>query len=238
MQVDKPTLQYLENLVSTAGMFGIDSMIIEPGRVRGLHEDGTSAILHTDNVPDLDFKSVGLNRVGLFSSRYNMAKGSDDFTVDVTPNDKDDPQFARALTMKAKGFKVDYRCANPATIRAVKAFAGDYPKYKARMHPEAVVYMIKGTSAMQVDEATIFGSQQRVGLKMIDINGDELEYIFGENVDLLQGDEKEFSFSHRYPVKLLQTMFKGHSDSNFIITHRGLLRMPVNGLDVYVFPRV
>lgn len=238
MQVDKPTLIYLENLVSTAGMFGIDSMIIEPGRVRGLHEDGTTAILQTENVPELEFKSVGLNRVGLFSSRYNMAKGGDDFTVEVTPNDKDDPQFARALTMKAKGFKVDYRCANPATIRAMKAFAGDYPKYKARMHPEAVVYMIKGTSAMQVDEVTIFGSQERIGLKMIDVNGDELEYIFGENVDLLQGDEKQFSFSYRYPVKLLQVLFKGHSDSAFAITHRGLLRMPVNGLDVYMFPKV
>lgn len=239
MQVDKATLSYIENVVATAKLLGIDNIIVEPDRVRAMDDDTSVVMLQTDNVPIMPFGSLGLNRLGLFSSRYDIAKSADKFEliVDVAGVDTAAP-YARALTMKAKGIKIDYRCANPATIRAPKAFANDVIKYRARMHPEAVVYMMKGSSAMDSAEVSLIGTKDSVSFEMIDVNSDKMSYVFGDLVENVQpNDSSEPKFSHRYPVKLLQTLFKPNSDSYFYITARGMLKIPVNGLDIYVLAR-
>jgi hypothetical protein len=239
MQVDKATLSYIENVVATAKLVGIDNIIIEPDRVRALDDDSTVVLLQTEGVPILPFGSLGLNRLGLFSSRYEIAKGADKFemNVDVAGIDTQAP-YARALTMKGKGIKIDYRCANPATIRAPKAFANDVVKYRARMHPEAVVYMMKGSSAMETQEVSLIGTKDSVSFELVDVNSDKMSHVFGDTVENVQpNDSHEPKFAHRYPVKLLQTVFKPNSDSYFYITARGMLKIAVNGLDIYVLAR-
>lgn len=237
MKVDQASLAYIENVVATAHLIGIDNIIIEPDRVRAVDEDSTVILLQTTDVPQMPFGSVGLNRINIFSSRYAIAKTVDNFEMDATVDGPEGATYARALTMKAKGIKIDYRCANPATIRAPKGL-NDAVKYKARMLPEAVLHMHKGASAMEADELTMIGTKDSISFEMADINGDKLTYKFGDSVDTVQPDDKaDPKFTHRYPVKLLQTLFKGHSDSYFYVTSRGMMKLTVNNLDVYVLPR-
>jgi hypothetical protein len=237
MKVDSASLAYIENVVATAQLVGIDNIIIEPDRVRALDEDSTVILLQTTGVPVVPFGSIGINRIDIFHSRYSIAKSVDGFEIDATVDGPADAQYARALTMKGKGIKIDYRCANPATIRAPKGL-NDAVKFRARMLPEAVLHMHKGVAAMQTDEVTLFGSKDAVSFEMMDINGDKLTYKFGDSVDNVQpGDTAEPKFSHRYPIKILQTLFKTNPDGNFFITSRGMLKVTINTLDVYVLPR-
>lgn len=239
MRLDKQTLTYIENIVTTAKMLGIDNIILEPDRIRAMDDDSSVVLLQVDDVPTFPFVSLGLNRLNLFSSRYDMAQTGDNFevTVEVADSDKPNP-YARSLVMKAKGIKVDYRCANPATIRAPKAFTNDAVKFKARMHPEAVVYMMKGAAAMKTEEISLIGRKDSISFEMMDDNSDKLSYVFGDSIEhVTSSDTSDPQFTHRYPVKLLQTLFKANSDSYFYITSRGLLKIPVNGLDIYVLAR-
>jgi hypothetical protein len=237
MKVDQQSLAYIENVVTTARLVGIDGIIIEKDRVRAVDEDSTVILLHTTNVPELPFGSIGLNRTDVFSSRYAIARSIDNFEMDVIVDGPEDARYARALTMKAKGTKIDYRCANPATIRAPKAL-NDAVKYRVRMHPEAVLHMQKGASAMESDELTMIGSKDSVSFEVSDINGDKLSFKFGDTVDNVQPDDtSDPKFANRYPIKLLQTLFKANPDGYFFVTSRGMLKVSVNGLDVYVLPR-
>lgn len=237
MKVDQSSLAYIINVVKTAQLLGIDNIIIEEGRVRAIDDDSCVVMLQTADVPVLPFGSIGLNRINIFSSRYSIAESANNFELDATVDGPEGNTYARALTMKAKGIKIDYRCANPATIRAPKSL-NDALKYRARMHPEAVMYMMKGASAMEADTVTIIGTKDSVSFEMVDINGDKLTHQFGDTVDNVQPDDtSEPKFTHAYPVKLLQTLFKGHSDSYFYLTARGMLKLSVNNLDVYVLPK-
>lgn len=237
MKVDSASLAYIENVVSTAQLIGIDNIIIEPDRVRAVDEDSTVILLQTTNVPAFTFGSIGLNRIDIFSSRFSIAKSVDNFEIDATVDGQPDAQYVRALTMKGKGIKIDYRCANPATIRAPKGL-NDAVKYRARMLPEAVLHMHKGLTAMQTDEMTIIGTKDSVSFEMVDVNGDKLTFKFGDSVDNVQsGDTSEPKFSHRYPIKLLQTLFKSNPDGYFYVTSRGMLKVTINTLDVFVLPR-
>lgn len=236
MKVDQGTLAYIENVVATARLVGIDGVIIEPNRVRGVHEDSTVVLLQNTNVPELPFGSIGLNRTDVFSSRYAIAKSIPNFEMDATVDGPEEAQFARALTMKAKGTKIDYRCANPATIRAPKGF-GDPITYRAQMHPEAVMYMQKAAGAMESDELSLIGTTDSITFEVTDINGDKMTYQFGDSVEIVNQEAAESRFSFRYPIKLLQTVFKSNADGYFHITKRGLLRASVNNLDIYIMPR-
>src|SRR5271163_1919810 len=105
MNIDAITISYLQSVVKTAKLVGIDSVIIEPNVVRGFDEAGV-VILQTKDVPDMPFGSIGMNRLDIFASRYDLLKTQDKFSVDVELDD--DQKCVKSIIMKAKGTKIDY----------------------------------------------------------------------------------------------------------------------------------
>ena len=83
MKLDANTISYINDVVKTAQLIGCEDIMIEPNRVRGIDEARTVCILQTDNVPDMPFGSIGLNRLSVFQSRYDIARVQDKFTIDV-----------------------------------------------------------------------------------------------------------------------------------------------------------
>lgn len=232
MKVDQQTLAYIQNVVETARLVKIENIIIEPNKVRAMDEDRTVLIFQNKDVPSMSFGSIGLNRIDIFESRYNMAKSCSTFEVNVILDEKQ--EFARALVMKAKGFKIDYRCANPATIQAPKNLQ-DTIKCRVKMTPEAVQLMSKGTTAMGADEVKFVGSADGVSFEMEDINKDVLSYTFTTEVEMI--DDNSPIFSHKYPVKILLALFKQNPETSFFLTSKGMIKITVNTLDLYIPPR-
>jgi hypothetical protein len=242
MKVDTQSLAYIQNVVKTAQLVKIGNIIIEPEKVRAIDDEKSVVLFQDTDVPDMPFSSIGLNRIDVFMNRFDVARTVEDFELeavmpDADPEKPDAPKFARALVMKGKGIKIDYRCANPATIQAPKVI-NDKAKYKVDMNPEAVLMMSKGQSAMTADEVTLVADEKGVHFEMTDINGDAFTYKFAEKVTPVdKKDGKDTNFTHKYPLKVILPLFKTSSDAPFHVTARGMLRIVVNGLVMYVIPR-
>jgi hypothetical protein len=247
MKVDALSIAYIQNVVATAQLVKIDDIIIEPDLVRGIDEDRSVVIIQTTDVPAMPFTSIGLNRIGVFMNRFKIAKDMADFEIEAIMPNLDSKQknsnvsstFARALVLKGKGIKIDYRCANPDTIQAPKSL-NDKPKHKVPMTAEAVLLMSKAQSAMGSDEITLTSQEDGVSFEMADMNSDVFSYKFGEEVTVVDkdADRKDTNFTHKYPIKILLPLLKVSSDEPFLITSRGILKIVVNGLDFYILPRV
>lgn len=237
MKVDQQSLIFIQNVVKTAQLVKIESVIIEPNRIRAIDEDSTVLILHETNVPPMPFGSIGLNRLDVFSSRFEIAKSFDNVEVDALVEDSDSP-FARALTMKGKGIKVDYRCANPATIAAPKVFR-DTARYSVKMTPDAVLLMQKAQGAMGSDDVAIIGNKDGVFIEVSDINSDKLTFKFADTFEIVEEDNEDTpaNFSHKYPIKMVTTLFKLNPSCTVQITTKGAMKIVVNQLDVIVIPR-
>lgn len=241
IKVDSNILSYIQNVVQTADLIKIDSIIIEPNKVRAVDEDKTVVILQDKNVPDMPFGSIGLNRTEIFTSRLELAKSAGNFEVEAlidemeNKNTKQKEHFARALIFKGKGVKVDYRCANPLLIKAPKTL-NDYLKFKVSMTPETVLMIQKGYSAMKTDELTLNYSKDGVILEMNDINGDSFTYKISNEIETLEGNSSDFSY--KYPIKTLLPLFKTVPESDFYISSRGMLKIEINKLNIYVLPKV
>ena len=226
MRLDDETLGYLQTVVNTALLVGIDNIIIEDGKVRAIDDNKTVVIFQDESVPEMDW-AIGLNRINVFTSRFDIIKTRDDARVEVTVDD--DRGFVRSLVMKSKGIKVDYRCANPTTIQAPRQI-NDEILHRIPLTGEAVMLLQKGQAAMGADTVSVISNADGVAFELRDINNDVMSHTF------VEGDHP--NFAHRYPVKTLLAMFKSNSEGDFEIGKKGMLKFPVNGLDVYVIPQV
>ncbi len=231
-------IKYIEKAVGVARIAGIDSLIIETDRVRACDEDATIFICHNSDVPELPFGAMGMTRIGVFSSRLDIASSMGDVSVIATVDETNpDNTFVRALQLKGKGVKVDYRCANPTTLKAPKRVA-DPVTYSATMNSAAVQMMVKGQSAMAADDVVFIGSVDGLQLEIKDNNSDALTYQVDDTVTLeSEGAAKTPDFFYRYPIKTITALFKQNPDGRFYITSKGIAVIMVEELTVYVMPR-
>lgn len=237
MKVESIALDYIKRVVKCATIGKIDNVAVEPGRIRGMDDNQSVFIFQTDNVPEFEFGSIGFNRLPTFTTRLDMVTGADKLSITAnTDTSKDGSSFVRSLNFAAKGIKVDYRCANPAVIRAPKELV-DSTKYEIVISPAAINYMARGMTAMSSDEIKIICDEDNTRFEIADVNGDVLTYEFDTTaVDITSSKPAEFE--HTYPLKTLLPLLKAMDHETCYITKdHGMIRMSVEGLDMYIFPR-
>jgi len=185
----------------------------------------------------MPFGSVGLNRIDVLMARYGIAVTQDKFTMDATVvDDTAANPWARALTMKATGTKIEYRTANPATVKAPRQI-NDVMKVRVNFPPEAVVLLQKGQAAMGADHVTIVSTDEGVSFQLFDVNNDTFKHTFADTAEALE-DGGDTKFANRYPVKTLLSLFKETKNGYFEVGKKGMLQCPLNGLAVFVLPKI
>lgn len=234
MKLDAITVGYIQTVVKTAKLVNIDSIIIEPNMVRAISDDTSVVILQSENVPDMPFGSIGMNRLDVFAQRYEVLRTQDNFSIDADIDE--DNKCARGIIMKAKGTKLDYRCAKPAAIRAPRQI-NDTQKHRVTLNAESTVLMQKAIAAMQNPEfVTLISDSDGVTFKFTDVNNDVFEHKFMDKVETLTPDASG-KFAHRYFVKTLFPLLKQNPEGHFDVGQKGILAFCVNGLTVYVLPQ-
>ena len=241
MKLKDETIKYLKNVMTTAQLVGVDVVVIESNLVRGMDDGRSVFILQDKDVPDMEFGAIGITRLSSLTSRMKIAEELDNFSVEATLVEEDDGYtFARALIMKGKGLKVDYRCAKPAQLVASQQ-AGpkqmkDDIEFCVEFDKSMVDMLHKGQAAMKSDEVSII-SNDGVTFELLDVNNDVFSHKFADETINLLGEENT-KFAYRYPTKVLLMLLKNTEDVLFKVSKRGLLCIDINGLNVYMLPQV
>lgn len=233
MRLPQKEVEYVANVVSHAKMIGIDNVIIESGSIRGIDTNKTMLILHNKNVPDFSFGSACFNRLSVLKSRLELAQDTIQMDADVEQEGQPG-SFVRTLKIKSGALKVDYRCANPATVRIPKSI-NDPIAYTLRMTPDATAMLLKGGAAMETTEVLICNRSGSIHLEISDINGDILTFDIKGTAHTTNGDEPP-DFTYKYPIKLLHTFFKTSPNASFTLTKQGFLYVEISGITTILIP--
>lgn len=236
MKLTSDLIEFIENVVKTGQSVNIENAIIdaETGAVRGIDEDRTVVMFHNEDVPSFPVGSIGLSRVGIFLSRLNIVKGREGFDVDAEIVSLGDDDYVKALHMKSADTKVDFRCANPESIKAPKQI-NDTIIYSVQLNSEAVSVLQAAAAAMGSDSVSVIGNDG-VAFELEDITEDKFRHVFAP--DSISSGDGTGTFAHKYPVKTLLALFKQNPNGVFEIGEKGILRIAVNGLNIYVLPQV
>lgn len=226
MKLEKKPLELIWRVVLTAKLVNIDNVIIEEGRIRGIDENRTVVLFHEDEDITLDVGSLGITRIDTLLSRLNLVMGRDDFNVDVKVDDT--KGFIRSLTMKAKGTRVEYRCADPAHVAAPRVI-NDVMQAKVMLPQPDAVLLQDGAKAMgNAELVTIKNVKDEVMFELEDVNGDVFDRVFAKGV--------QHEFSHKYPVRTILALLKNGGE--FEIGQKGMLKVVNEELGVLILPRV
>lgn len=237
MILNDESLEFIQNAVNVAKLVNIDSILIEPGKIRAL-SDSRTVCLYQEDIPDFEFGSIGLTRISTFQSRLDIIRTQQDYKIEVNLDDKQN-KYVRSLNMISKSTKIGYLCANPVTLEAPTSI-NDQMKYKIPLVPNAIDLLQRGLMAMQTDIAAIVSDEDGVFFELTDVNNDVFRQQFAAPSEVetneINGDKK---FTAKYNARTLLAIFKEEpNEEAFWVGQRGVLRFPVHGINVYVLPKV
>lgn len=236
MKIDKPTIEYIVNVVKTAKQVGIEDVIIEPNLVRGIDPNKVVLINQTKDVPELDFGSIGLVRIDSFLSRFDLVKALN-YEIEVaTDTGAGGAMIAKSLLMKAKGIKIDYRCANPLAIKAPRQL-NDIARFRIQYAADTVSLLQKAYASMGADNLSIISNKDGVSFEFCDTNNDVLKHTFTDTVTPLDGGNVT-EFAHRFPSKVVLSLLKQNPDGHFDLGAKGTFGFVSNNLKIYILPQV
>jgi len=235
MKLEQDIIECIKNALEAANVAKISNIIFEKGVIRGIDDAKLVIIYQTQGIPNMPFGAMGINRMDPFISRFNLVYGQPNFSIDATVSERDDT--VSQLTFKCTGTKIDYRCANPRAVVAPKSM-NDVMKYSARITSEAVQFLVKGEAAMKMEFVTFIGNEDGVKFEIVDkTNGDILVHTFDSPATNIDG-EPDNMFAVRYPMKTVLSLFKKISDGTFYVGKKGMLKVVIHNMDVYVLPQI
>lgn len=232
-------MHFIASVVAVAYDVGIENLIIEKDKVRGKDPDDMVLLIHTDGHPtDLTFERLGFN-TQKFNQRYSVVRDLN-ASISITQADfnVDGKQFTyvRSMQMKASGVSIDFRCANPVSIKRVPAVIADEVAFEFPLSQEFITAIGQAKQTMASELITISHINNAIAVKSQDINSDEFVKIIESDIDPNITDDVVDSFDFDYKTDLLIKLAKKATGNSVQITRHGMLKFNINGFDVYLKP--
>lgn len=239
MRLTTDSIHLLDKLVTTALVAGLKKLIIEPGKIRGIDEKQTVALISTDNVPDLDGKQVGINRITELSARINLVKGEGDLLIEATEGaNKLDISL---LDLNVGKTKAQFRCASVEAVKGVPKNITDKLVWVINVDSKMLPILGQAVSAMTADAITIASRDgQTVSFECVDSNKDVFTTDAEEAPKWVGQGTPATSFCQKFPQKTLLALLKEASKTTdpvpLSMGEQGILSLKVNGFSFFIIP--
>lgn len=236
-KIDSHLVDYIQNVIETAKLLNIESVVIDEDSIRGQNEDGMF-ILQKDNLPDdMPFSAIGFGNVLSLNSRMNLFT---DYSMTYEPKvQKNGYEFPFRIKLKSNTSKtsVDYTCVAPITVRAPKK-SNDPISFTFTMDDNSVDMLSRSNSVMRAETVLLSAKDNKVLFQICDENSNILEHRITKK--LVKVDESEYgeTFAFSYKLKnilpILKYLAKQEENFEINITYRGFLQLNVNDLEVFI----
>lgn len=240
-QLSKGTVELLTSAMSVATMLGVEKMVIDSHSLRGeSQENGTFMLLPFPAGTELEFGAMGISRISVLRSRLGVIGEQGSITPDYKTRDSGE-KFIFRMVLKKNKTSIDFKCADPAHIKAPKGF-DDPDHFQFAVSAEDIKLMLVSRSAMQsetVSFASTDGSTVKFSVSASE--GDALVHELESDLDSKTSTE---TFASSYKSKILFPVLRNISeaakdaDVDIVLTKRGIMKVEVFGIPTYIFPEV
>jgi hypothetical protein len=231
MKLKKEIVSFIKEAVTTAKDLKFDDMCIEQGLIRAMPEDQSVFFVHNHNT-ELPFDTLGITRIPELLNRLNIITESDEYTIEFKEIDGE----VRSLSMKNNETKIDFKCSNPAKIRAPRKI-NDPMMFGIHISTESIDMLKRSHAAMKTDLVTFIADDDGVRFEMNDINNDVFTHKVAENVVCVE-EIQDAHFSFRYPTVLLLSLLNKEIKYFEVGKSGTMLINTISGFNIYIPPRV
>lgn len=237
MKITKPTQLILKNAVDIATVLGVENMVLDAISLRGGNQELGVAIIMPMKDRELEFDSMGLSRINLLKARMQMLEDAD--VTFETFQKEADLVIVASLKFAMGRTKLSFKCADPRLIQAPKAI-NDQITYEMQLSDGDVQTIIKGIATMTSDVVNFSNDDEKIFIKISDTEGDTFAHELEGGITIL--DDTASILCKSYKAKTLRTIFTNYikkDDNNILpisITRRGVMKILVLNMSIYVFP--
>lgn len=222
------TLTQITQAIKVAKLFGVETLIVDVDKIRGVNNARTIGIYDENLSIDIE-GSIGINRIDVLSNRLSLLEGKSDYVVDCVIDEKTGD--TKSLVMKTNRAKVEYRCARLKSMKAPNKI--DDRIYKFEIDEDVVSILTRADSAMRADTLCILCDDNNITYQFMDANGDVFQYESATKmINLI--DDAPINMVREYPVKLIMLAIKNNTTGNFYITEKKVFNADINGINVYI----
>lgn len=237
LKLSDAAINALTNLISTAHGVGVDTLIIGQNLIRGIDEKKTVGIVSKTGAPDLDGKSIAINRVKQLVSRINLvaARGALQITCTLAANGTD----ISTIELSSGKSKSQFRCASVDAVKGVPKGFNDIPVWEVTVPATMIASLSQADSAMGGDGLTLASKDGKiVSVEFIDSNKDTCSIELDPEVVNLGSTSTSFAVKYwsKPFLGLLKEAAK-FSDPKLLIGAGGLTQIEINGMLFFTLPQ-
>lgn len=240
MKLKAETIAALDTLIQTATLAGVDKLVITNGKIQGIDERKTVGLVTDKNVPDLDGKTLAINRIKQLLSRVNLAKAQGDVAIEATvaANGTD----ISVLDLQAGKSKGQFRCASLEAVKGVPKGFSDPMVWEVKLSSKAIPLIAQAEASMTADGITLASKDGKlVTCELVDSNKDQMVFELDDEASWVGTGAAGTSFCNKYPSKALLALLREASKTQdpvvVTIGQGGLLIVNVNGFDFFTLPQ-
>jgi len=240
MQLNPNSIAALDLLIQTAVTAGLKKLVIESGKIRGIDDKQSVAIITANNVPDLGGKQARINHLEQLSARMNLVRSQGTLEVEATvaSNDKD----ISILDMRGGKTKAQFRCASVEAVKGVPKSLNDTIVWELTVNSMILPTLTQGVAAMNAEIVTIASKNgKNVTLECVDTNKDVFVTDIDDPVKWIGTTPSVSSFCNQYPAKVLVSLLKEAAKDGAMIKltmgSGGILSLLIHGFDFFIIPK-
>lgn len=239
--IDPAIWNVLERTTKVAHIMNINEISLEDSPrgnlIRGFDASHGAPVVINHIVDDEDlelpFSALAINDCTSFVNKAKLALSRDDTyrtNIEINANTKQ----VDSINFKGKRFKLEFQAGKASTIRAPKAIK-DTVAYTFKIEPQDMATLSQSVKALGGEDVTLVCDGTSIFYEAGE-KKDKFSMVLCEEFEAVDGANSSFVFS--YPFKTFYPVVSNCESCTFSLTTRGMLNCEINGINVYVIPRI
>lgn len=239
-KLSKSSMKMLKDAIRTASILGMEKLVIDHHSIRGESlENSTLMLLKFPEDMEMEFGSIAITRVQELISRMRILGSDGDIAPEFKTRDSGE-QFVFRLKLKRGRTSVEFKCADPAYVKAPKAF-NDPDSFTFTVVPEDVEVMLSAKSVMQTEKITFIGKDDgAVSITASASEGDKMVHEIGSKFEALNDANDSFTYSYKTKIlfPVLKELLSSAEEEVITISRRGIIKVYINDIPAFIFPEL
>ena len=228
-KISRKTIDTIFNALKTAISTKCDDLLFDDFGISGRAIETNIVIIQPMDAGTFEFDAMGLGRIPDLFARMKLV--IDDPTLTASFEEFREG-IVGSLHFKTKKTKFSFRCKNAAMIKTNKKLK-DAVAYSFDLNGDAIRFMTTGSAAMRNKSVTFKLVDGEVVIRLIDSEGDVLDHVVTDTVEI--HDDGGDAFSHTYDMPKLAPLLNAHKENTTVnITTRGIMNLSSDGFNIYL----
>ena len=239
IKLSEETKDIITFAVKYCNLVKIDSLLIDKSGIRAKQDLTAVYLIEPGDFKFLEFDTLYITRISSLAPRINMfesTKRNYELYVDLKDLENEDT-IVKSLILKSKDTEINFGCSMMPQKSRLPKKVKDPIYFELSSSKSSLDILGKGVSAMGAETIKLFSENGTVMGKVKDIESDALIHKFSESYECLT-EETEFNFDYDFKIilPLLKEAAKDKETFTIELTRRGIMRLSINDLSMYIFP--